>query len=350
MSVVGAKFIRPAMSNKALQNSIGFSAVRSFQTFSIPKSRSSVSQNEKLTSRREYRATRLSLNRKDYYEVLGVSKNASKDDIKKNFRNLAKKYHPDLNKDDKNAEKKFKEVSEAYEVLEDDKKRQQYDSFGHDGVDLNGNGGGGDPFAGFGGFGGFGGFPGGFRVNVNGMDGGGLNQEDLFEFFNQAMSGNMGGVGQDVRTSLRLSFLEAVNGCSKDIRYEYFVREPIAGRKGQFQKVRKNKTTKIDIPPGVDNGVTIRVSGKGAEGQPNYPAGDLHIQLDVVEDPYFKRNGLDIHVDIPVTLSQAILGGAVDVLTLDGMLSMKVPAGSQPDSLLVLKGKGIKDMNNKYRR
>eukprot|EP01099_Mayorella_cantabrigiensis_P006429 TRINITY_DN536_c0_g1_i1.p2 TRINITY_DN536_c0_g1~~TRINITY_DN536_c0_g1_i1.p2 ORF type:complete len:303 (+),score=-11.05 TRINITY_DN536_c0_g1_i1:120-911(+) len=165
------------------------------------------------------------------------------------------------------------------------------------------------------------------------------------------MSGNAGGVGQDVRSVLRLSFLEAVNGCSKEIKYEYFVREPMpGGRKGQFQKVRKSKTTKIDVPPGVDNGVTIRVPGKGAEGQANYPPGDLHIQLDVAEDPYFKRSGLDVSVDIPMTLSQAILGGSVDVLTLDGMISMKVPAGTQPDSLLSLKNKGIRDYNNKYRR
>lgn len=245
--------------------------------------------------------------KKDYYEVLGLSKNASKDEIKKKFRELAKKYHPDLNKDDKTAEKKFQEVSEAYEVLEDDNKRKQYDAFGHAGVDPNyaQGGAGGDPFAGFrnAGFGGFGGFGnGGFRVHTTSGDA--MDAQDLFEFFNQAMGGGMRGAGQDVQTSVKISFLEAVNGCSKNISYEYFIREPVAGNKRAFQKVRKSKSVTIDIPPGVESGVSMRVTGRGGEGMQGFPPGDLYVNLVVEEDSYFKREGNDIHVDIPVTVAQ----------------------------------------------
>lgn len=240
--------------------------------------------------------------RKDYYEVLGVSRSASKDEIKKKFRELAKKYHPDLNKDDKNAEKKFQEVSEAYEVLEDDNKRKQYDAFGHAGVDGQA-GGGGDPFAGFrGGFGGFGGFGnGGFRVHTTTE---GIDAEDIFEMFSQAMGGGMRGAGQDVQTQIRISFLEAVNGCKKNISYEYFVKEPASGNKRSFQKVRKSRTLSVDIPPGVESGISMRISGKGGEGLPGYPPGDLFVNLVVEEDPYFQREGSDVHVTIPISIAQ----------------------------------------------
>lgn len=189
--------------------------------------------------------------KRDYYEVLGVDRNASKDEIKKKFRDLAKKYHPDLNKENKAAAKKFQEVSEAYEVLENDAKRKQYDSFGHAGVDPNFSGveGEGNPFAGFAGFGnGFG----GFRVNMNGA---GVNVEDLFDMFEQ-MNGGGRGAGEDVQTSLRLTFLESVQGCSKTINYEYFVKEPLSGasarnRQSSYQKVRKSKSVEVNIPPGV---------------------------------------------------------------------------------------------------
>lgn len=242
--------------------------------------------------------------KKDYYEVLGISKSASKDEIKKRFRELAKKYHPDLNKDDKNAEKKFQEVSEAYEVLEDDNKRKQYDAFGHAGVDPNFNGGqGGDPFAGFrnGGFGGFGGFGnGGFRVHTSS---GAMNVDDVFDFLEQAMGASRG-AGQDVQTNVQLSFLEAVNGCTKNVNYEYFIREPLPGNKRQFQKVRKSKSVSIDIPPGVETGVAMRVQSKGAEGMNGLPPGDLLVNIVVEEDPYFKRERNDVHVEVPLTTSQ----------------------------------------------
>lgn len=281
--------------------------------------------------------------KRDYYEVLGVPKNAPKDEIKKKFRDLAKKYHPDLNKDDKGAEKKFQEVSEAYEVLEDDKKRQKYDSFGHAGVDPNFQGhGGGNPFEGFGGFGGFG-SGGGFRVHTTGGEQ--MDMQDIFDLFGQAMGGGQGarGAGMDVQTSTTLSFLEAVNGCSKTLRFEYFVREPAVRGRGGSTKVRKSKTVTVDIPAGVEHGVTMRVPGSGGEASaPQHPAGDLFVELHVKDDPYFARQGADVHVEIPMTMAQAVLGGEANVLTLDGMVSMKIPAGSQPDDKLVLKGKGIK--------
>jgi DnaJ-class molecular chaperone len=313
-----------------------------------------VSESHESVSRRCYHSSAPAY-KKDYYEVLGLSKGASKEEIKKKFRELAKKYHPDLNKNDKSAEKMFKEVSEAYEVLEDDKKRKQYDNFGHAGVDPSYTGAaGGDPFSGFGGagfnpFAGFGG--GGFRVHTSGN--GNIDADDIFDVLNQFMGGEARGAGQDVQTQVRLSFLEAVNGCSKKISYEYFVKEPVQGGKGgraAYQKVRKHRTLSIDIPPGVENGVSMRVTGKGGEGVQGFPAGDLFVNLVVEEDKYFKREGNDIHVDVPVNVAEAVLGGEVDVLTLDGMVTLKIPAGTQPESSLMMRNKGVRLMNNPARR
>jgi DnaJ-class molecular chaperone len=281
------------------------------------------------------------LAKRDFYTVLGLPKSSTKDEIKKKYRELAKKYHPDLNKDDKNAEAKFREVSEAYEVLEDNEKRQRYDSYGHAGVEQNGGGDGGNPFGGgFGGFGGFGG-QGGFHTAQ-----GQINIEDLFDMFNQQMGGR-DGPGKDVETKLRISFLEAVRGCSKDISYEYFIKEP-TGAKGpggrlQYQKVRKSKRMTVDIPAGVDNGLQMRLESKGAEGSQGFPAGDLYIQLEVDPDRerYFRREGTTLYVEVPVPFTTAILGGTVDVKTLDGVVTMKVPPGTQPGTQLAMKGKGV---------
>ena len=251
--------------------------------------------------------------KKDFYSVLGVNKNASKDEIKKSFRQLAKKYHPDLNKDDKDAEKRFQEVSEAYEVLEDDQKRQMYDSYGHAGVDPNfagAGGGGGNPF---GGFGGFGGFPGGGGFRVHTQQGGSMDAEDLFDFFNQAMGGAQRGAGKDVQTSVRISFMEAVNGCAKDVKFDYTIRDPDApemvnGRRNRnAPRVRRSRSVKVDIPPGVETGISMRVQGQGAEGDKGYPPGDLYIQLEVQPDAYFKRQGSDVHVEVPISITQVSL-------------------------------------------
>jgi DnaJ-class molecular chaperone len=278
------------------------SAARSYgklRTFISPLQQIQIGMAKPPSSSRSFHASRF-VSKRDYYDVLGVSKSASKDEIKKKFRELAKKYHPDLNKDDKNAAKMFQEVSEAYEILEDDNKRKQYDAFGHAGVDPNFAGhGGGDPFAGFrgGGFGGFG--NGGFRVHTTDD----MGAQDIFDLFAQAMGG-MRGPGQDVQTQLKISFLEAVNGCKKRVNYEYFIREPVPGNKKAFQKVRKTKSLNVDIPPGVEDGISIRIEGQGAEGMQGYPSGDLYVNLQVDVDPYFKRKGNDIFVELPINVAQ----------------------------------------------
>ena len=291
-------------------------------------------------SARSFHRSVSAFNKEDFYKILGVSRGASKNDIKKAYRGLAKKYHPDLNKDDKNAADKFAAVSEAYEVLEDDEKRQKYDTFGHAGVDPNFQGGqGGNPFEGFQGFGGFqggpfGGFQGGFSANVNGQQ---VNPEDIFDFLNQAMGGqSRRGRGSDVEAVMRVSFLEAVRGCSKTFDFDYVT--PIVER-GQRQ-TRQRKTVTVDIPPGVDDNVQIRMTGKGGDGVEGMPAGDLFLRIQVQPDPYFKRDGVHIRTTVPVTIIQAALGCTLDVLTLDGMVKMKIPPGTQPNATMMLRGKG----------
>ena len=295
------------------------------------------------SSRRSFRSSAIhAVPKKDFYEVLGVTQSAPKDEIKRKFRELAKKYHPDLNKDNKDAEAKFREVSEAYEVLEDDEKRKRYDSYGHAGLDPNmgggGGGGGSDPFAGFQGFGDFGG--GGFRS--------GGQADNIFDFlnqFNQAM-GQQGrrGVGVDVETVARVSFLEAVSGCTKTFEFEYYVMG--SGNKRE----RRRKSVTVDIPPGIDSNVQMRVPGKGGDGAPGMPAGDLFVRMDVEDDPYFKRDGQHVRVEVPLTFKQAILGCSVEVLTLDGLVNMKVPPGTQPGAQMILKGKGIPNMQRRTDR
>lgn len=286
---------------------------------------------------RQFRSSSASLKEKtDFYKILGVSKRATKDEIKKNYRELAKKYHPDLNKNDKNAEKKFQEVSEAHEILTSDDKREAYDAYGHAGVDPNfqqGNpfgGGGGNPFGG----GGFGGF-----------NGQAINVEDIFEMFSEQMGGGMEGPGKDVETRLKITFMEAVKGCTRDISYDYFVRQAQggSGRNRKYQKVKKSKKVSVTIPPGVNNGMQMRLESKGAEGTNGYPAGDLFIHLEVGTDAYFTRENSNIYVTATIPFTEAILGGVVDIRTLDGTVSMKIPAGTQPGAQLLLRGKGVEN-------
>jgi DnaJ-class molecular chaperone len=286
-----------------------------------------------------------SLLKEDYYKSLGVNRGASKAEIKKKYFEMAKKYHPDVNKE-KGADEKFKAVSEAYEILNDDEKRAAYDNFGHAGVGNGapggGAGGGGNPFGGFGGFqGGFGGFQGGGFQQQN------ISQEELFEIFNQAFGGQARQrgprKGSDVQVAMSLDFLEAVNGCTKDVRTDY------VDRANDGQRSRKSRNVSVTVPAGVDTGVVLRVGGKGNTGDDGMPAGDLLLHLDVRDDPYFKRHNYDVHVEIPISVSQAILGDTVDVLTLDGMVEMKVPAGTQPNSQLALKSRGIRAVNSNRR-
>lgn len=227
-----------------------------------------------LVDRRAFRTSAALFASKDYYKVLGVSKDSSKAEIKKKYFELAKKFHPDVNKD-KDAEARFKEISSAYEVLEDDKKRQMYDTYGDVGNDM-GQGGGhqGNPFAGFGGFGGF---QGGFQSSGN------INPDDIMDIFEQHFGGGMGRRqgpkrGKDTQMELNLSFFEAVNGCEREMNVDYMARAAKT-QSGKDAKVRKTRKVNIKIPPGVDSGIVLRVSEKGSEGDENMPCGDLMVGL-----------------------------------------------------------------------
>ncbi|MGI6606736.1 MAG: molecular chaperone DnaJ [Peptococcia bacterium] len=319
--------------------------------------------------------------KRDYYEVLGVEKNAGEAEIKKAFRKLARQYHPDVNPGDKTAEEKFKEINEAYEVLSDPEKRQRYDQFGHAGTDPNGFGGGG--FGGFGGFGGAGDF-GGFG--------------DIFDaFFGGGTSSRKRGPeqGADLRYDLSLSFEEAAFGVEKDIEIPRLENCPTchgSGAKpgtspttcsrcqgtgqiritqrtalGHFQtirscpecggegkiianpcsecrgkgKVRKNRKLHIKIPAGVDNDSRIRLSGEGEPGLRGGPPGDLYVFVEVRPHKLFERHGNDLYMEFPVTFVQATLGAEVQVPTLEGKAMLKIPEGTQTHTILRLKGQGI---------
>jgi DnaJ-class molecular chaperone len=269
--------------------------------------------------------------KRDYYEILGVPRSASTEDIKKAYRRLARKYHPDVNKA-ADAAARFAEAHEAYEVLSDKEKRKQYDYFGHAGLH-------GAPT------GAAGGGPGGQRVRW--ANGGGFeNIEDIFQGGGgvdlEDLLGAMGGGpsrrarqprrGQDIEYQLTLDFLQAVNGVNTTIEV------PKADANGQFAAER----IEVHIPPGVQDGSRIRVRGKGYPGTRGGAAGDLYIVTRVLEHPYFKRIGADIYVDLPITVTEAILGGKVEVPTLDGMTLLTVPAGASSGVRLRLKGKGVR--------
>ena len=330
--------------------------------------------------------------KRDYYEVLGLQKGASEEEIKKAFRKMAMKYHPDKNPGNKEAEEKFKEVNEAYSVLSDPDKKSKYDKFGHAGIDPNGMGGG---AGGFGGFGGFGGGAGGF---------GGF--EDIFDMFGGGFGGFGGGSsqrranqprkGKDLQKAISITFEEAAFGTKKKIELTKFVicptckgegTKPGTSKKtcpkcggsgqitqmqrtpfGQFQsvttcdecggsgkiieepcpdckgqgKIRKTVTISVNIPAGVDNESVIPIRGQGEPGINGGPAGDLYIVLNVKPHKVFKRSGADLHLEIPISFDQAALGADIIVPTLEGKVSYKVPAGTQPVTTFRLKGRGIK--------
>jgi len=279
----------------------------------------------------------------DFYDVLDVRKKADKGEIKKAYFKLAKKYHPDTNKDDKTAAEKFKEATEAYEVLSDDEKRQLYDTYGHQGVDPNagysaGNGGG-NPFAGFEGFQGFSGGDGSFHFSSSSNQQE-IDPEDLFEAFFGGTSSrrrNRGPrKGADLQMNVRLTFQEAVRGVKKDLHLRYQVHN----KKSNRMEMKERDVT-VDIPAGIDNGMNLRLGDQGAEGDPGAPRGNLIVQVLVDEDNYFHREGTDIHTECPFSFTQAVLGGMVDVQTLTGIVEMKIPKGTQVGSKLMLRGKGI---------
>eukprot|EP00963_Diacronema_lutheri_P001534 scaffold100_cov323-Pavlova_lutheri.AAC.35 len=273
---------------------------------------------------------------KDYYELLGVPRDASDSQIKRSYYALAKKYHPDTNKGDPEAEARFQEVQKAYETLRDKQKRSTYDQMGHEAyehVEKGGGGnydpsegaGGGGPYGGFEGYGGFQGF-GGFG---GATAGGAMNLDDIFESF-------FGGAGfsarrraPDLRMQLTISFMEAAKGTTKSI--------VIGGQAGMPDR----KTVDISIPPGVDQGQQLRVAGEGIRAKGLEP-GNLLVLLRVMPDPVFRREGANIHVNTTIDMVAAALGTEVKVPTLDGEVELKVPPGTQPDHRMIMRGKGIK--------
>lgn len=330
------------------------------------------------------------MSKRDYYEVLGVSKTATQDELKKAYRKLARKYHPDLNKDNPEAAEKFKECNEAYSVLSDDQKRAQYDQFGHAAFEDGGMGGGG----GFGGAGGFGGF-------------GGSGMEDIFDMFFGGQGGRGGSRakagpqrGADLRFDLEISFEEAAFGLEKEINlyrdevcdhchgegaepgskvetcpecngsgYVRFTQNTMFGQmvnerpcsrcKGEGKiisepcrechgkgTVKRNKKLKVKIPAGVDNGSRLRVSGEGEAGAKGGPSGDLYVYLYVKPHKFFERDGTTVLCEVPINIVQATLGADIKVPTLDGQVTMKIPEGTQPGKVLRIKGKGIPSLRN----
>jgi len=272
--------------------------------------------------------------------VLGVSKKADKSEIKKAYFKLAKQYHPDTNGGDEKAAEKFKEASEAYEILSDSNKREMYDQFGHAGIDPNsGFGQGGHPFSGFD-------FSdGSFHFSTGGGPGHqDIDAEELFEaLFGGGRRRPRGPrQGADLQMRLNVTFMEAVFGASKDLHLRYQVKDAKSG-----QTKMKERDVVIDVPAGIDNGMTLRLSGEGAEGDPGAPKGNLLVQVVVEPDQYFVRDGFDVHTEVPISLTQAVLGGTVDVKTLSGEVEMKIPKGCQVETKLMLRGKGIQKGSSK---
>ena len=330
--------------------------------------------------------------KRDYYEVLGVDKNASDDEIKSAFRKLAKKYHPDLNKDNPEAAEKFKEIGEAYTVLSDPNKKQAYDQFGHAGVS--------GAAGGAGGFGGFDASSFDFGDIFDSIFGGGFSDSGFggFSSFGGSQRGNRQTRGSDVLMQMQLEFAEAVYGCEKkftlDVTEECdscdgegghdaktcstchgagtitsqqqtilgsFLSKttcPDCHGKGKtFKKkcsdcngtgkVTKKKKLTINIPAGIQTGDRQRVSGKGSPGSNGGPNGDLYIEFIVDEHEYFVRDNDDIYLEVPITLTEAILGTKKEIPTLYGNVKLSVSAGTNSGDKQRIKGKGI---DNSFRR
>ncbi len=278
--------------------------------------------------------------KRDYYEVLGVTRNASAEEIKRAHRKLAKQYHPDRHRGDKAAEQKFKEVQEAYDVLNDKRKRALYDQFGHEASDGRWSTSGTSGYTRATG-------PGGVEVNIGDL-------EDLFSIFGggRAAGAGPGGIfdqftrgggaqgrgrrhphsvpGEDLEHEARLSFDQAVHGTTLDFE---LTRPSGSAEKPQRLSVR--------IPPGVEDGQRIRVRGKGHPGQNGAAAGDLYIICRVGDHPYFRREGADIYLDVPVTISEAALGATIEIPTVQGPTRMRIPPGTPSGRKLRLRGRGL---------
>ncbi len=261
------------------------------------------------------------MTKRDYYEVLGVSKNASDDEIKKAYRKLAVKYHPDKNPGDKEAEEKFKEISEAHEVLSDKQKRARYDQFGHAGV--NGGAAGSNPFGGGNPFGEGGAF------NFNGQEfhfdfggaGGGLD-DILGSLFGFGGGRRRPARGADYRTQITIDFKDAIFGTTKSINVE-------------------GKSLKLKIPAGIDDGMSIRLAGRGGEAPEGGEKGDLYVMVRVKPHKTLTREGTLILSEQKISMVDAALGCEVEVETVDGPITMKVPAGTQSGTPFKLSGHGV---------
>lgn len=283
--------------------------------------------------------------KRDYYEVLGIDKKADDKAIKRAYRKLAKKYHPDTNPGDKQAEQKFKEVTEAYNVLGDEKKRKLYDQYGFAAFEEGAAGG---AYGGAGAGSGFGGFQGGFGGNggyqefhfKGGQNG---NMDDIFgdifgDMFHGRSSSGFGGgsfksKGQDLHAEIRVSFEDAAFGCEKVINLSSG-----QGTPAQSLKVR--------VPAGIEDGKSIRLRGKGGPGMNGGEAGDLLLKIHVDEKPGYERKGMDVYTTISVPFTTAVFGGEAIVNTLKGSVKCKIPAGIQSGSKIRLRGKGIVSMKD----
>lgn len=329
-------------------------------------------------------------NKRDYYEVLGVKKDASADDIKKAYRKMAMKYHPDRNPGDKEAEEKFKEVGEAYEVLSDADKKARYDQYGFAGVDPNFGGGSGFGGGGFGGFGDF---------------------SDLGDIFGDFFGGgrsrgaqqNAPRRGENVMSRLELTFEEAAFGCEKEVatpriencpncngsgsadgvietcsqcrgtgqvrtvqnfmgmQMQSSTTCPSCGGRGKIiktpcntckgkGKVRRTNRVKVKIPAGVDAGQSVRVRGEGGVGSNGGPNGDLLVEIYIKRHPIFTRQDTDVLCEVPISFTQAALGATIQVPTLDGMVDYEIPEGTQTGREFILREKGIPEVGNSRRR
>ena len=313
--------------------------------------------------------------KRDYYEILGVERSADEREIKKAYKRLAMKYHPDRNPDNPEAEEKFKEVKEAYEILTDAQKRAAYDKFGHAGVDPN--------QAGPGGFGGGADFGDVFGDIFGGIFGGGRRSQRAAR-------------GADLRYNMELTLEEAVRGVSKEIKVPTLVECdechgsgarsgtsaqtcPTCHGSGQVQmrqgffavtqacphchgkgkiitdpcrkchgdgRVQKTKTLSVKIPAGVDTGDRIRLAGEGEAGEFGAPAGDLYVQVHVKDHPIFVRDGNNLYCEIPISFTTAALGGEVAVPTLDGRVMLKIPSETQTGRMFRMRGKGVRSLRS----
>jgi curved DNA-binding protein len=260
---------------------------------------------------------------RDYYKILGVSKDASDKEIKAAYRKLARRYHPDVNPGNKQAEARFKEINEANEVLSDPQKRRRYDQLGADWASYQQAGAGA----------GFGGFPGGFRVHTQGMDAeefGGFS-----DFFKTFFGGGSSGL-EDLFTRGRGRSRTPVDS---EVQVELTLEEVLKGAKRSLS-VNQGRRVDVRIPPGVREGSRVRVTGEGG-GSEGGPRGDLYLRVHVVEHPAFERKGEDLFASIEVPLTTLVLGGETDVPTLEGPIGIKVPAGTTSERQFRLRGKGL---------